>query len=164
MSPVWPNWAIHCTLGNFSKPVATIILPKSSTFVGNFCKCSQNLSFGQLKHFWATFIDIWRLFTGHTGKYPKEKKRCYVPRREAFSYLLFWARGVFPKGIEKHFLAPFHPRKCLKNWKENASQVLGKLKGESPGLVVMGGDSCSEGRGFESQAPYTGWSFLIYLL
>ena len=26
--------------------------------------------------------------------------------------------------------------------------------GGSPGLVVMGGDSCSEGRGFESQ--YTG--------
>ena len=25
------------------------------------------------------------------------------------------------------------------------------LKGGSPGLVVMGGDSCSEGHGFESQ-------------
>ena len=29
--------------------------------------------------------------------------------------------------------------------------------GWSPGLVVMGRDSCSEGRGFESQ--YTGWTF-----
>ena len=27
-----------CTLGNFSKPVATIILPKLSTLLGNFCK------------------------------------------------------------------------------------------------------------------------------
>ena len=26
--PVWPDWAILFTLGNFSKPVATIILPK----------------------------------------------------------------------------------------------------------------------------------------
>ena len=26
-----------------------------------------------------------------------------------------------------------------------------RLKGESPGLVVMGGDSCAKGRGFESR-------------
>ena len=36
--PVWPDWAINCTLVNFSKPVATIILPKLLTFFGNFCK------------------------------------------------------------------------------------------------------------------------------
>ena len=35
---VWPDWAIFCTLGNFFKPLATIILPKSLTFLGNFCK------------------------------------------------------------------------------------------------------------------------------
>ena len=29
--------------GNFSKPVATISLPKSPTFLGNFCKGVQNL-------------------------------------------------------------------------------------------------------------------------
>ena len=34
----WPDWAIYCTFGIFSKPVATIILPKSPTFLGNFCK------------------------------------------------------------------------------------------------------------------------------
>ena len=27
-----------CTLGNFFKPLATISLPKSLTFLGNFCK------------------------------------------------------------------------------------------------------------------------------
>ena len=36
--PVWPDRVIYWTLGNFSKPVATIILPKSLTFLGNFCK------------------------------------------------------------------------------------------------------------------------------
>ena len=36
--PVWPDWAIFWTLGNFSKPVATSSLPKSTTFLGNFCK------------------------------------------------------------------------------------------------------------------------------
>ena len=32
MGPVWPDWAIFCTLGNF------LNLPKSLTFLGNFCK------------------------------------------------------------------------------------------------------------------------------
>ena len=33
---VWADWAIYCTLGNFSKPVATIFLLRSPTFFGNF--------------------------------------------------------------------------------------------------------------------------------
>ena len=43
-----------CTLGNHSKPVATIILAKSPTYLGNFCKgvkiihFSSELIFGQL--------------------------------------------------------------------------------------------------------------------
>ena len=36
--PVWQDWATYWTLGNFSKPLATINLPKSPTFLGNFCK------------------------------------------------------------------------------------------------------------------------------
>ena len=43
--PVWPDWAIYCTLGNFSKPVATIILPKSPTFLYNFCEGFKNFHF-----------------------------------------------------------------------------------------------------------------------
>ena len=43
--PVCPDWAIYCTLGNFSKPVATIILAKSPTFLGNFCKCVKIFHF-----------------------------------------------------------------------------------------------------------------------
>ena len=35
---VWPDWAIYLTLGNFLKPLATINLPKSLTFLGNICK------------------------------------------------------------------------------------------------------------------------------
>ena len=52
--PVWPDWAIYCTLGNFLKPLATIILPKSSTLLGNFCKgvkifhIFSEIIFGQL--------------------------------------------------------------------------------------------------------------------
>ena len=42
---VWPDWVIYCTLGNFAKPMATIILPKSPTFLGNFCKCVKTFHF-----------------------------------------------------------------------------------------------------------------------
>ena len=35
---VRPDWAIYLTLGNFSKPGATICLSKSPTVQGNFCK------------------------------------------------------------------------------------------------------------------------------
>ena len=44
LQPVWPDLAIYWTLGNFLKPLATINLPKSPTFLGNFVKC-QNLKF-----------------------------------------------------------------------------------------------------------------------
>ena len=60
---VWPDWAIYWALGNFSKAT---ILPKSPTFLGNYCKrvkifnFSSEIIFGQL-------LDIWWLITGHTG-------------------------------------------------------------------------------------------------
>ena len=59
---VWPNWVIYWTLGLYSKPFATINLPKSPTFLGNFCKgvqifnFSSNIIFGQL--LW-TFVDFY---------------------------------------------------------------------------------------------------------
>ena len=43
-------------LGNFLKPAAIINLPKSLTFLGNFCIGVKSFNF------WATFIDIWRFF------------------------------------------------------------------------------------------------------
>ena len=52
--PVWPDWTIFGTLGNHSKPVATIILPKLPTLLGNFCKgvkiihFPSEIIFGQL--------------------------------------------------------------------------------------------------------------------
>ena len=57
---VWSYWAIYWTLGNFGKPLATINLPKSPTFFGKFCKGVK------IYYFLATFIDIWRFFSGQT--------------------------------------------------------------------------------------------------
>ena len=51
---VWPDWAIFWSLGNFLKPWAAINLPKSPTFLCNFCKgvkiyhFSSEIIFGQL--------------------------------------------------------------------------------------------------------------------
>ena len=54
LSAVWPDLAIDWTLGNFLKPLATINLPKSPTFICIFCKgvkiynFSSEIIFGQL--------------------------------------------------------------------------------------------------------------------
>ena len=56
---VWPDLAILCFLGMRSKPVATIILPKLPTILGNFSKGVKII------HFWSEissgqlFIAIW---------------------------------------------------------------------------------------------------------
>ena len=42
---VWPDLPIYWTLGNFSKPLATISLPKSPTFLDNFAMMSKSLIF-----------------------------------------------------------------------------------------------------------------------
>ena len=51
--PVWPDWAIYWTLGKFLKPLATINLPESPTFLGTFLGVkvyhfSSEIIFGQL--------------------------------------------------------------------------------------------------------------------
>ena len=54
LSTVWPDWAIFWILVHFLKPLATINLSQSPTFLGNFCKgvqiyhISREIIFGQL--------------------------------------------------------------------------------------------------------------------
>ena len=81
---VWPDCAIYCTLGNFSKPVATIIMPKSPTFLVNFDREFIFVPLFKWNHFCATFIEIWRLFTGHTPA-----------NREKIGPLLCWLSKKF---------------------------------------------------------------------
>ena len=65
---VWPDLEIYRNLGILLKLLATINLHKSPTFLGNFMERCQNLQFFYWNHFWATFIDIWWFFSGHTCK------------------------------------------------------------------------------------------------
>ena len=54
-----PDWSIYWTLGKFLKPLATIYLPKSPTFLGNFQRDVKSSIF-LLKLFLGNFIDIWQ--------------------------------------------------------------------------------------------------------
>ena len=64
VSPVLPDWAIIRTLGNFSKPLATINSPKSPTFLGIFSYGSKSLIF-LVKSFLGNFYRHLATFTGH---------------------------------------------------------------------------------------------------
>ena len=64
---MWPDWAIFWTLGNFLKPLATINLPKSPTFLCNFCKGVEIFEFSSeiiFRQLLQTFGDF---FSGHTA-------------------------------------------------------------------------------------------------
>ena len=56
------SWRFFCTLGNFLKPFATMNLPKSPTFLGNFSKgakiihFSNEIIFGNFYRHLAIFI------------------------------------------------------------------------------------------------------------
>ena len=52
---VWPYLAIYWTLDNFLKPLTTINLPKSSTFLGNFCKGVKIYHFSSE----IIFVQLW---------------------------------------------------------------------------------------------------------
>ena len=84
---VWSDCAIYCTLGNFSKPVATIIL---TTILGNFCKVVEIFHFSSEIIFGQTFIDIWQLFTGHTvfGWTRPDSTASLHTNNHIFSYLI----------------------------------------------------------------------------
>ena len=62
---VWPDWAIYWTLGNFLKPLAKINLPKSPTFLGNFCKGVKIFHFSS-KIILGNFYRHLAIFSGHT--------------------------------------------------------------------------------------------------
>ena len=62
---MWPDWAIYWALCNFIKPLATIHLSKSHTFLGIFVKVSKSIIF-LVKSFLGNFY--WQFFSGHTDR------------------------------------------------------------------------------------------------
>ena len=64
---MWPDLAIYWTLDNFFKSLATIDLPKSPTFLDNFCKGLKIYQYSS-EIILGNFLDIWRFFSGHTAQ------------------------------------------------------------------------------------------------
>ena len=68
---------IYWTLGNFLKPLATIYLPNSPTFLGNYCKVfhfSSEIIFGQLlltfgDFFWSQWLWPMRQIRANNRQY-----------------------------------------------------------------------------------------------
>ena len=92
-----PDWAIYCTLANHSKPLATINLPKSPTFLGYFFKgvkiihFSSKFIFGKLlKTFGDFYLVPLRVSerTKYKDGFEKEKAR-EIARSNAFNALDF---------------------------------------------------------------------------
>ena len=71
---VWPDWAFYWTLANFLKPLATINLPKSLTFLGNFCigvksyHFSSEIIFGQLLKTFSDFFLVTLMICLYLGR------------------------------------------------------------------------------------------------
>ena len=84
LDAVLPDRAIYLTLGNFLKPLATFKLPKYLTFLGKLCKGVKIINFSSRNHFWATFIDIWQFFSGHTAWKPSLPAEWSAPVRLLF--------------------------------------------------------------------------------
>ena len=159
----WPDWTIFCTFGNFLKPLATISLPKSPTFLGNFCKGVK------IYHFWATFIDIWWFFSGHTGCGSTFHHECISFTFPGFFVFVHFSKidsqdcKLLAKLISEwlKMIEIYEPIFLTKNYRSKLSV------GGSPGLVVMGDDSCREVVGSDP-IWYRYWMditfFHIYLL
>ena len=70
VEPVWPDWGDLLDFGKFLKPLATLNLPKSPTFLGIFVKVSKSIIF-LVKQFLGDFyrhlaIFFWSLWAEHT--------------------------------------------------------------------------------------------------
>ena len=108
LEPVWPDWAIRWILGRFLKLLATINLPKSPTFVGNFCK-GVKIYHLIVKSFWATNLEILWFFSGHTVQSIRiYKKLCYFNRNQSecfhFSKVFFTALTNYSDKFTLSFL------------------------------------------------------------
>ena len=92
LEAVWPDLVIYRTLGNFLKPLATIKLPQSPTFLGNFCNgvkiihFSSETIFGQLLY---TFGNLY-LVTLMWG----QLSRCFLGMVQWEKQLLDLLKGI----------------------------------------------------------------------
>ena len=91
-------------MGNFLKPLATIILPKSPTFLGIFCKGVKIYHFSSVIIFGQLLLTIWRFFSDHTGT---NCVQVDVDERQTTTFLVKKVRAVKTERKNGHFLFLF---------------------------------------------------------
>ena len=95
--PVWPDWLIYWTSGNLLKPLPTINLPKSSTFLGNFVNVSKSFIFA-VKSCLGNFCRLLAIFFwSHCPQHADQPNSVIHPQKVSeFSllYSYFFARVV----------------------------------------------------------------------
>ena len=102
LNPVWPDWVIYWTLGKFSKPLATINLSKSLTFLVNFCKVVKIYNFSLLgnlnRHlafcFWSHCSLHWHSFLKCFSYFRESDRDELKSAAQYFSWL------IYPKKIK----------------------------------------------------------------
>ena len=121
LEAVWPDWTIFCTLGKFLKPLTTINLPESPTFLGNFCKgvkiyhLSREIIFGQLLQTFGEFYLV--TLTGGTNL--SQWKSGSGVKKVSFSFHTYIDRSI-------HFRKSFFSL-IWRNDTKSASHVLFRI-------------------------------------
>ena len=106
---VWPDWAIYWTLGKFLKPAATIILPKSTTFSGYFCKgvkiyhFSNEIIFGQLL---LTFGNVFWSHWAWPVSWVQRRPKICAPKKMKYFDISCYVVGLLPVEIMPFGLMP----------------------------------------------------------
>ena len=135
------------TLGNFSKPVAIINLPKSPTFLGNFCKgvkifyFSSEIIFGQLLQTFGNFLLV-----------PLARGNVYILRRSFQFQSVIQMSGFrsLGEGEDVEFISEETPKgpEAVKVKSPNGGQIKGsdrrpasKKKSKPLRLLIKNGPS-----------------------
>ena len=97
---MWPDWAIYLTLVNFSKPLSTINLPKSATFLDNFCKCVKIFNYLMTPFLGNFYRHLVTFFWSHWAWYPENIVITFLDALLSlpigfFRILSFWAKLDF---------------------------------------------------------------------
>ena len=101
---VWPDWAIYYNLANFSKPVATMILPKLPTLYSIFVKVLKSFIF-LVKSFLGNFYRHLAIFYWSHWFEPHVKQIWDLSVPVFFLLLRYFINISWPPGTNVYLLS-----------------------------------------------------------
>ena len=98
-SAVWPDWAIYWTLGEFLKPLATINLSKSPTFLAIFVNMLKSFILLRKSYLGKFCRHLAIFFWSHWWYVPKPLRKCPLPNVHSisfscFQFIFWWTSNV----------------------------------------------------------------------